>query len=221
MLHPAGDAGEDGFGDVLFKKRKAAGLTDGVREEAAERGADCGERDQEEDVGVGGGEDDEEDVGDAGDGKWDEGAVDRRDGQKADETHVAHKVHEAAVGVLSMGVRARGGDGLEDERRREGGERGCHAGDMTLAQMGKSRRVLRGSSEKSVDGFARHGEGIADGYRTKGLSVLKVFRKENRTIGSLCCNDDQGIPELDTVLLLDGQCFFEILSIGSNDVEKL
>jgi hypothetical protein len=44
------------------------------------------------------------------------------------------------VGVLSMGVR--GGGGLEGERCRERGEGGCHAGDMTLAQMGKSRFVL-------------------------------------------------------------------------------
>jgi hypothetical protein len=47
------------------------------------------------------------------------------------------------VGLVSMGVGVCGGGGLEDERCRERGEGGCHAGDMTLAQMGKSRRVLR------------------------------------------------------------------------------
>jgi hypothetical protein len=30
MLHPVGDAGEDGLGDVLFQEGHAAGLTDGV-----------------------------------------------------------------------------------------------------------------------------------------------------------------------------------------------
>ena len=140
MLHPVGDPGEDALGDVLFQESKAACLADGVGEEAAECGADGGQGDEQEDVGVGGGEDDEQDVGDAGDGEWDEGAIDCRDGKQADEADVAHEVHEAAVG---MGVRVRGGDGLEDERRREGSEGGCHAGDMTLAQWGKSRFVFR------------------------------------------------------------------------------
>jgi hypothetical protein len=30
VLHPVGDTGEDGFGDVFFKKGEAAGLADRV-----------------------------------------------------------------------------------------------------------------------------------------------------------------------------------------------
>jgi hypothetical protein len=55
------------------------------------------------------------------------------------------------VGLVGMGVRVRGGDGLEGERCRERGEGGCHAGDMTFAQMGKSRRVfVRGRKKKQI-----------------------------------------------------------------------
>jgi hypothetical protein len=128
VLHPVGDASEDGFGDVFFEEGHAAGLTDSVREETAESGADGGEGDEEEDVGVGGGEDDEEDVGDAGDGEGDEGAVDRGDGQDADEAEMAEEVNEAAVGVLGLrGEGEDGGEGLEGER---------HAGEYDVSWNG-------------------------------------------------------------------------------------
>ena len=60
VFHPGGHAAEDAFGDVFFEEGHAAGLTDGVGEEASDGGAEGGEGDEEEDVGVGGGEDDEE-----------------------------------------------------------------------------------------------------------------------------------------------------------------
>jgi hypothetical protein len=132
VLHPVGDAVEDGFGDVLFEEAEPARLADGVREEAAQGGADGGESDEEEDVGLGGGEGDEQDVGDAGDGQRDEGAIDGGDGEKADEADVAHEVHEAAVGLrVGVGVRVDGGGGLEGERGRGCLEVEEHAGDRT------------------------------------------------------------------------------------------
>jgi hypothetical protein len=142
VLHPVGDAGEDGSGDVLLEEGEAAGVANGVRKEAAESRADGGECDEKEDVGVGGGEGNEQDVGDAGDGEWDEGAIDRGDGEQADEAHMTHEVHEAGVRVrVGMRVGPRYRSGLENEIGRERREGDGHAGDMTLAHKGKSRFV--------------------------------------------------------------------------------
>jgi hypothetical protein len=69
------------------------------------------------------------------------------------------------VGLVSMGVGVCGGGGLEDERCRERGEGGCHAGDMTLAQMGKSRFVLRDVQVKR--------ESMASRVMVKGLRTVK------------------------------------------------
>jgi len=112
VFHPGGDAAEDAFGDVFFEEGHAAGLADGVGEEASNGRAEGGEGDEEKDVGVGGGVDDEHDVGDAGDGEGDEGAVDCGDREQADEAEVAEEVDEAVVGVGSGGRCV-----LEEEKR--------------------------------------------------------------------------------------------------------
>ena len=98
VFHPGGDTAKDVFGDVLFEEGHASRLSDGVGEEASDRGAKGSDGDEEENVGVGGGEDDEEDVGDAGDGERDEGAIDCGDGEQADDAEVAEEVDEAVMG---------------------------------------------------------------------------------------------------------------------------
>ena len=108
VFHPVGHAAEDALRDVLSEEGHAAGLTDGVGEEASDGRAEGGDGDEEEDVGVGGGEDDEEDVGDAGDGEGDERAVDCRDGEQADEAEVAEEVDEAVMGGGRVGSGGRG-----------------------------------------------------------------------------------------------------------------
>ncbi len=116
VFHPGSDAAEDVFRDVLFEEGHASSLTDGVGEEASDRGAERGDSDEEEEVGVGGGEDDEEDVGDAGDGEWNEGAVDCRDGEQADDAEVSEEVDEAVMG----GVMGWSRGGLQGEERGRG-----------------------------------------------------------------------------------------------------
>ena len=134
VFHPISDAAEDALGDVLCEEGHASGLTYGVGEKASDGRAEGGDGYEEEEVGVGGGEEDQEDVGDAGEGERDEGAVDCGDGEQADEAEVAEEVDEAVVGW--------GRGGLEDEERGRGGERGAHAGYMTLA----GRAGMRGIS---------------------------------------------------------------------------
>ena len=113
VFYPVRDAAEDLWGDAFFEEGEAAGLSYGVRKEAAEGGADGGYCDEENDVLVPGGVEDEHDVGDAGDGEWDEGAVDDGDEEEADDAEVEEEVDDRVVGLVRSWLRLEG-EGGED-----------------------------------------------------------------------------------------------------------
>ena len=119
------DAFEDAGGDVFLKEGHAAALADLIAEVAAERGACCGEEDEQDPAVMLGGEHDDHDVGDAGQGQRYEGAVDDGDEEDTEDAKAEEHVHEGVAG-LTMDGGSLGGGCCEVLRRGDGRREELH-----------------------------------------------------------------------------------------------
>ena len=96
-----------------------------MAEVSAERGADGGEQNEEDNVLMLRGQDDDHDVGDAGHGQGDKGTIDDGDQKDAEEPEAEKHAYEGAAS-RAMNGRGLGRECCEVLHRAEGGREQLH-----------------------------------------------------------------------------------------------